>query len=66
MWKTFVELCRSVDQEGWEDSNSPAIERVRDLEELTYYTKAILNSLMESLENGFIEVPIAPRKLYSK
>ena len=62
MWRTFVQLCRSVDKEGWSDANCPATERARELEEITYYTKTILNALMQSLEEGFIEVPIEPAK----
>ena len=56
MWRKFAELCRSVDEGGWDDS--PLTERVRELSEITLHTKTILNALMESLEKGFVEVQL--------
>ena len=58
MWRNFAELARSIDEEGWDNHTSPLSERVRDLAEITVHTKTILNALMKSLEDGFIEVPL--------
>lgn len=57
MWKKFAELSRTIDEVGWENY-SPLMERVRELSEITWYTKTMLNALMKSYEEGFIEVPL--------
>ena len=58
MWRKFAELSRTIDEAGWDDSDSPLTERVRELAEITLHTKTILNALMKSYEGGFIEVPL--------
>lgn len=58
MWRKFAELSRTIDEAGWDDPDSPLTERVRELAEITLHTKTILNALMKSFEEGFIEVPL--------
>ena len=57
MWRKFAELSKTIDEAGWENY-SPLTERVRELTEITWYTKTMLNALMKSYEEGFIEVPL--------
>jgi hypothetical protein len=56
MWRTFAELSRKVDEAGWEDS--PITEPIREIAEITIYTKKLLNALMKSFEEGFKEIPL--------
>jgi len=57
MWRSFAELCRSVDDTGWQD-DSLLTEAVREAIEITIQTKTILNALMTSFEEGFVEVQL--------
>jgi hypothetical protein len=55
MWRQFRELCRSVDQEGWDAEEG----EVRDLTNVALQTKRIMNALMDSFTQGAdSDVPI--------
>jgi hypothetical protein len=57
MWRTFVQLCRSLDlQGGWDRSD--ATKECRVLANVALQTKRILIALMKSAENNFEEVVI--------
>lgn len=55
MWRRFRDLCRSVDQEGWDAREG----EVRELTNVALQTKRIVNTLMESFKQGAdSDVPI--------
>ena len=57
MWRTFVKLCHSLDEQGgWDQSDATAECRV--LANVALQTKRILNALMKSAESSFEEVVI--------
>jgi len=57
MWRTFVNLCHSLDQRGgWDKSDMTAECRV--LANVALQTKRILMALMKSAENSFEEVVV--------
>jgi hypothetical protein len=58
MWRNFAELCRSIDEDGWDNIASPCSKRVQEFTEITVHTKNVLNALMKSLEEGYVEVPL--------
>lgn len=58
MWRKFAELSRTIDEAALEDPGSATTGRVRELEVITLLTKTLLNALMKSYEEGFIEVPV--------
>ena len=58
MWRNFADLSRTIDEAGWDDADSPLTERVRELAVITLHTKAVLNALTKSYEEGLVEVPV--------
>jgi len=56
MWRKFAELSRSVDESGWDDL--PLLDQVNEVTTITLHTKTILNALMKSFENGFVQVEL--------
>lgn len=57
MWRTFVSLCHSLDQQGgWDQSDATAECRV--LANVALQTKRVLIALMKSAETSFEEVVI--------
>lgn len=57
MWRTFVSLSHSLDQQGgWDQSEATA--ECRELANVALQTKRILIALMKSWENDFEEVII--------
>lgn len=57
MWRTFVKLCASLDQQGgWDQSD--VTRECRVLANVALQTKRILIALMKSAENSFEEVII--------
>jgi hypothetical protein len=58
MWRKFAELSRTIDEAGWDDTDSPLTAQVRELAVITLHTKAVLNALCKSYEEGFVEVPV--------
>lgn len=57
MWRTFVNLCRLLDQQGGWD-HSDATSECRVLANVALQTKRVLNALMKSAETSFAEVVI--------
>jgi hypothetical protein len=57
MWRTFVSLCHSLDQQGgWDQSDATA--QCRVLANVALQTKRVLIALMKSAETSFSEVVI--------
>jgi len=57
MWRTFVQLCHALDQQGGWD-HTDATKECRVLANVALQTKRILIALMKSVENNFAEVVI--------
>jgi predicted dehydrogenase len=54
MWRSFRELSRSVDRDGWDAKEGQVLE----LTKIALQTKRIMNALVESIDRGYEEIPI--------